>query len=67
MTTDGYADQFGGEFDKKYKVKRMKSFILANAGLPFEEQHKKLENELLEWMGETEQVDDVCVVGFKIS
>ncbi len=66
MTTDGYADQFGGEFDKKYKVKNMKNFIRKIANENFVVQGQLLEKELLNWMGNTEQVDDICVVGFKI-
>lgn len=67
MTTDGYADQFGGDQDKKYKVKRMKRFICEHSTLPFAEQRNLLEQELLSWMGDREQVDDVCVVGFEIA
>ncbi len=67
MTTDGYADQFGGERDKKYKVKRMKDFILQNSKKNFATQEKELERELLDWMGDTEQVDDVCVIGFEVN
>jgi len=66
MTTDGYADQFGGEKDKKYMVKNMKKFVLKNSMLPFEIQKNKLEEELLIWKGDREQVDDVCVVGFSL-
>ena len=66
MTTDGYADQFGGDSDKKYKVKNMKLFLQNIANESFEIQKQKLERELLDWMGDYEQVDDVCVVGFQI-
>lgn len=65
MTTDGYADQFGGLKNKKYKVKNMKMLITNNAKVDFEEQKIKLEQELLSWMGDYEQVDDVCVIGFE--
>ncbi len=66
MTTDGYADQFGGDKDKKYMVKKMKDFIRQNSLLEFEDQKSRLEQELLTWMGNREQVDDVCVVGFEL-
>ena len=65
MTSDGYADQFGGAREKKYKVKAMKEFILANCGVPFDQQRDKLEQEIVEWMGDIEQIDDICVVGFE--
>lgn len=66
MTTDGYADQFGGEKDKKYMVKNMKNFVRSNSLLPFEVQKSMLEEELLKWMAERDQVDDVCVIGFSV-
>lgn len=66
MTTDGYADQFGGLRDKKYKVKSMKTFVALNSSKDFQDQKTGLEAELLDWMGEFEQVDDVCVIGFEI-
>lgn len=66
LTTDGYADQFGGLRDKKYKVKNMKTFVVLNSNKPFADQKVGLEAELLDWMGEFEQVDDVCVVGFEL-
>tara|TARA_B110000037_G_scaffold27254_1_gene32142 strand:- start:38357 stop:39586 length:1230 start_codon:yes stop_codon:yes gene_type:complete len=66
MTTDGYADQFGGLKNKKYKVKSMKTFVSLHSNKAFQEQKRGLEDELLEWMGEFEQVDDVCVIGFEL-
>ncbi len=66
MTSDGYADQFGGEKNKKFKIKNMKNLIVEMANEPFEDQKQKLEKELLAWMGDCEQVDDVCVIGFEV-
>lgn len=65
MTSDGYADQFGGDREKKYKVKNMKEFILQHCKEPFDKQRDLLEAELIAWMGGIEQIDDVCVVGFE--
>lgn len=66
MTSDGYADQFGGEKNKKFKIKNMKNLIVEMANEPFEDQKQKLEKELLAWMGDCEQVDDGCVIGFEV-
>lgn len=66
MTSDGYADQFGGERNKKFKVKNMKNLIAQIADKPFAEQKALLEKELLSWMGDFEQVDDICVIGFQV-
>jgi len=66
MTSDGYADQFGGEKNKKFKVKTLKKLIVQNSNKPFDVQRDLLEEELYKWMGNFEQIDDVCVIGFKI-
>lgn len=65
MTSDGYADQFGGDKGKKYMVKNMKEFILKYCFQDYTIQRNELENELIRWMGSHEQVDDVCVIGFE--
>lgn len=67
MTSDGYADQFGGSKGKKYMVKNMKEFILNHCSQNYTLQRSELETELLRWMGDHEQVDDVCVIGFDVS
>lgn len=65
MTSDGYADQFGGLKGKKLKVKTMKELILRVCDREFEVQKDTLDKNLVDWMGEHEQIDDVCVVGFE--
>jgi serine phosphatase RsbU (regulator of sigma subunit) len=65
MTSDGYADQFGGAKGKKLKVKIMKEFILNICNTDFQNQKEDLEQRLIDWMGDHEQIDDVCVVGFQ--
>ena len=61
MATDGFQDQFGGERGKKYMKKRFKELLLSISDLDILEQKNKLELELIEWMADEEQVDDVCV------
>jgi serine phosphatase RsbU (regulator of sigma subunit)/Tfp pilus assembly protein PilF len=64
--SDGYADQFGGEKQKKFKYKQLEQFLLANAHLPMERQKTILDDAFEKWKGNLEQVDDVCVIGVKI-
>ncbi|MGB1102722.1 MAG: PP2C family protein-serine/threonine phosphatase [Crocinitomicaceae bacterium] len=66
MTSDGYADQFGGDRNKKFKIKTMKTLITETSDRPFADQKQKLEDALLAWMGDYEQVDDICVIGFEV-
>ena len=64
--SDGYADQFGGPNDKKFTTKVFKQFLLDIHNEPVENQKVLLDNRLNEWMGDTEQVDDILVIGIKI-
>ena len=64
--SDGFADQFGGEKDKKYMNKKFKKFLLEISDLPMEQQEYLLKIEFIDWMGKNEQIDDVCVMGIKI-
>jgi serine phosphatase RsbU (regulator of sigma subunit)/Tfp pilus assembly protein PilF len=63
--SDGYADQFGGDKGKKMKAKAFKSILLSCAMDSFEVQKRRLEESFHQWKGELEQLDDVCVIGFK--
>ena len=65
MTTDGYPDQFGGPKGKKFKIKQMKELLLSIADKPMHEQHDSLDKSLEAWMGNLEQIDDICVVGIR--
>jgi len=64
--SDGFADQFGGPHGKKYMYKRFKEFLLSIHHLPMNEQAKLLENEIIQWRGEIEQIDDHIVIGIRI-
>lgn len=64
--SDGYADQFGGENNKKYMTKRFRELLEKVAHKEMNKQKEILEVELLNWMGSSEQVDDILVIGFEV-
>ncbi|HRG00680.1 MAG TPA: two-component regulator propeller domain-containing protein [Bacteroidia bacterium] len=66
MTTDGYADQFGGEKGKKLMTKNFKDFLLQIHTQPMPKQQEMLDKKIVDWMGTHEQVDDILVVGIKL-
>lgn len=65
MFSDGYVDQFGGPLSKRFMKKRFKEILLNNHKLPLEEQREILLSEFLAWKGDTEQTDDILVLGIK--
>jgi serine phosphatase RsbU (regulator of sigma subunit) len=68
MYSDGYQDQFGGEKNKKFMSKNLKSLLQTIHKLPFQEQKQVLDKTLFEWKNEAQaaQIDDILVMGFKI-
>jgi serine phosphatase RsbU (regulator of sigma subunit) len=65
MFSDGYADQFGGEAGKKFKLKNLALLLMSNNEMPLDIQHTTLDRSFTEWKGLLEQVDDVCVIGIR--
>jgi serine phosphatase RsbU (regulator of sigma subunit) len=63
--SDGFADQFGGPNNKKFKYGPFKKLLLENSRDPLFLQKDKLSSSLQEWMGSNEQVDDILVLGLK--
>lgn len=66
LFSDGYYDQFGGPKGKKFKFKQLQDLLLANAHKPMTEQMDLLNRSFENWMGNLEQIDDVCVVGIRL-
>jgi len=66
--SDGYASQFGGKRGKKFMSSRLKKLILTIQDKDMREQKEMLDATFENWMGvKYEQIDDVLVIGFKIS
>ena len=66
LFTDGIADQFGGPNGKKFKYKQFSDLLLKSNDLTQKQQCDIINKAFLNWKGEIEQVDDVCVIGLKI-
>jgi len=64
--SDGYADQFGGPKGKKFKYKQIKEILVEINHMPMHAQEEHLLNRFIEWRGNLEQIDDVCVIGIKV-
>lgn len=66
LFTDGYADQFGGEKEKKFKYKQMQNLLIQNIQSTPEDLKKILDKTICSWKGNLEQTDDILVMGIKI-
>jgi serine phosphatase RsbU (regulator of sigma subunit) len=67
LTTDGYADQFGGERGKKIGTGAFKDLLKKSSELKNpEEQKEYLFTFFKSWKSSEEQTDDVTVIGIQI-
>ena len=64
--TDGYADQFGGDHNKKLKISGLKNVLASVAMLSMTEQKEKIRQFFETWKGMNEQIDDVCLMGIRV-
>jgi serine phosphatase RsbU (regulator of sigma subunit) len=66
LFSDGYADQFGGEKAKKLKSANFRNQVESLAQQPVVLIKENLKSHFLNWKGDLEQVDDVCVIGVRL-
>lgn len=66
LFTDGFADQMGGDLNKKYLSKNFKKFLLSIAHLSTDQQKEAIEKEFQNWKDQNDQIDDVLVFGLRV-
>jgi serine phosphatase RsbU (regulator of sigma subunit) len=67
MYSDGYQDQFGGPRNKKFMRRRFKELLHNIYQEPMHYQKDILYQNLNEWMGDERQMDDILVIGVRLS
>ncbi|HOT14507.1 MAG TPA: SpoIIE family protein phosphatase [Bacteroidales bacterium] len=65
--SDGYTSQFGGQKSEKFKSVRLKEILLDIQDKDMQTQQQILEDTITQWMGKSEQVDDILLIGVRIS
>jgi serine phosphatase RsbU (regulator of sigma subunit) len=66
LFTDGYADQFGGPREKKFRYSQFQELLTEAADLQsMEEQYELIKNTMDEWIDGYEQVDDMLILGIR--
>ncbi len=66
LSSDGYYSQFGGPKQKKFMKSRFMDTLENIQSMSMPEQKERLTNILDEWTGQTEQVDDIMVLGIEL-
>jgi len=66
MFSDGVTDQFGGPDDRKFGYRRLREMLRDMRHLPMEQQRATVEQGLLSWMGESDQIDDFVLIGVRV-
>ncbi len=66
ISTDGYADTFGGKTQKKLMTKRFKDILLSIQDKSMRDQEAHLDNFIEDWKAGIEQVDDILVIGMRL-
>lgn len=66
LFSDGFADQFGGPKGKKFMRKQFRIMLLQHHHLPMEQQKIEISKSLDKWKGDSEQIDDVLVIGVRV-
>jgi serine phosphatase RsbU (regulator of sigma subunit)/ligand-binding sensor domain-containing protein/membrane-bound lytic murein transglycosylase MltF len=63
--SDGYADQFGGPRSKKFMYSNFKKLLLELHPKSMQEQGVILDDRIIKWQGDIEQIDDIVVIGLR--
>jgi serine phosphatase RsbU (regulator of sigma subunit) len=66
LFSDGYIDQFGGPDGRKFMKKNFKRLILEIQDLPMDKQKETLEKNMMVWIGNSPQIDDILILGIRI-
>ncbi len=67
LTSDGYVDQFGGPDKRKFMKKKFKELILSIENMSMDAQRDFLDKTIEDWRGELDQIDDIMVMGVRVS
>ncbi len=65
LFSDGFQNQEGGLERKKFFYQPFKDLLLSISNFPVEKQKDCLNSTIKEWMGTSDQIDDILVMGIK--
>jgi len=65
LFSDGFVDQKGGSKNKKFYYGPFRDLLLSIHTHPMNKQHEILSNEMINWKGSNEQLDDMLIWGIR--
>ncbi len=65
LFTDGFPDQFGGDYNKKFLTRRFYNMLIEIHHMDMPKQREIIENRLNDWMKDNNQTDDITVMGVR--
>jgi ligand-binding sensor domain-containing protein len=66
LFSDGFQDQFGGKFNRKFMKKRFRELLQSISHHPMAEQRRILVETFEKWKGDNRQTDDILVIGIRV-
>lgn len=66
LFTDGYGDQFGGPKNKKFMTANFRNILIKTSRFSMHTQRMELERFFSEWKNNSEQTDDILVLGVQL-
>jgi len=66
LSTDGFADQFGGHRNRKFMTRNLKNALLKTSKNSMRTQQLELDRVLHEWKDNVEQTDDILIIGLQL-
>ncbi len=66
LFSDGFADQFGGNENKKFMTSSLRELLYEIHTRPMSDQKGILKEVTNAWRGDNQQTDDILVIGFKV-
>ena len=64
--SDGMLDQFDHSMTQRYGIRQLKEKLQAIYQLPMQAQYEHLTESLEKWQGQTKQIDDILLIGFRL-
>ena len=67
LFSDGYPDQFGGLKGKKFMSRNFRELLAGLSNEDASKQQEVIHQTMETWRGKHEQVDDILVIGIRIT